>query len=96
MEYKDKLLDCKFDEVLNFLGEIGRHELFRNAKYNDIKEGKLQQDQVVPEHKFIENFSERYDNLHLSNQLLEFLNVDYEVFEVYLPKLNKAGSPTKK
>lgn len=95
MQYKEKLLELKFDAILNLLGDLGRDELFKNIKYFEVKKGLVPIENATSEFKFISDLSQSYCNLHITNQLLQLLDSDFDVFETRLGKLfNK--TPSKK
>jgi hypothetical protein len=86
MQYKEKLLEMKFDGILNFLGELGREELFKNTKYFSAIQGKLSKEEAGEEFNIITNFASLYKNINVSKILIDILDLDYQVFEVLMPQ----------
>ncbi len=93
MHFKDKLLNMKFDQILHFLSEVSKDEVFVNDLYWMIIDGKLNKSEAVKEFEFVENYSQNLRKIYITNHLLKLLDIDYEVFEVKLEKLMK---PPKK
>jgi hypothetical protein len=91
LEYKEKLLEMKFDTILNFLSDMGRDEIFKNTKYFEVIEGKIPKEEASPEFKAISTYEKTIKNIHVTNQLLQLLDVDFEVLEVRLNKMSKAA-----
>lgn len=91
MQYREKLLHMKFDGILNFMGDIGREEIFTNIKYFAYLEGKFPLEEAANEINFTLNFGKVMGELALPNELLKFPDYEFEVFEVKLPKFQKSS-----
>ena len=100
--YEEKLLSMKFDAILHFLTEIGKHEIFMNIKYFAIKEGKYEgsgeeNNQVIleltEEYEAIENISKLMNSTPLPRVILDSLERDYVLYELnFVKALNKIHS----
>jgi len=86
-EYKEEILQLKFDLALNFINDFGKHELFTNIKYLEIKEGREPVGIAAKEYRIIEEFGQLMKDMHLSMELLNSFDDDAVVFE----KLEKAN-----
>ena len=88
----------KFDAILHFLTEIGKHEIFMNTKYFEIKEVKYEGNEedkpLVPEltyeYEAIENISKLMNNTPLPRVILDSLEKNYVLYELsFIKALNK-------
>ena len=86
-EYKDEILQLKFDLALNFINEFGKHELFTNIKYLEIKEGRAAIGTAPKEYRIVEEFGQLMKEMHLSMELLNSFDDDAIVFEQKLVEL---------
>lgn len=83
----------KFDQILHFLSDISKDEVFVNDMYWMIIDGKLNKSEDLKNFEFLENYSQNLKKVYITNHLLQLLDIDYEVFEV---KLEKYLKPPKK
>ncbi len=72
------------------MSELGREEIFVNNYYFLILEGKMPKEEALEEFNFVDKYNENLNNIHITSQLINLLDIDYEVFEVRLDKLLKA------
>jgi len=88
IEYRQKLLNMKFDKILHFLGDLSKNELFTNIKYFEAiqKNQKISND-FTKEFDFVQNFGTLMKNLSVTHQILDSLDADFDVMEGKLPKL---------
>jgi len=80
----------KFDNILNFMSELGKEDIFTNETYFNILEGNLKAEDFKKEYDFVQNFSKNYNSVYITSQLVQLLDIEYEVFEVRLEKLLKS------
>mmetsp|Transcript_35904 Transcript_35904/g.32305 ORF Transcript_35904/g.32305 Transcript_35904/m.32305 type:complete len:80 (+) Transcript_35904:532-771(+) len=68
---------------------MGREELFSNIKYFKVKEGTMTPEEAKAdkEHQLVENLEKKIPKIKITAQLIQLLDVDYEVFEVRLQQL---------
>ena len=76
----------RFDGILNFMGDIGREEIFTNLKYFAYKEGKFPLEEAADEINFTSNFGKEMERLVMPNELIKLPDYEFEVFEVKLAK----------
>jgi len=77
----------KFDKILNFLGELGREEIFSNTQYWKIRNGEIQVDQTNKDYNFIVNYEKLMKKTHLTKQLLKTFDNDFDVLETRMGRL---------
>ena len=88
--YEEKLLNMKFDGILQFFNDLSKGELFMNTQYFAIKEGKISMDVALEEYNIIENLSKLLKEISLPQSILNQLEREYVLYDIILIEaLNK-------
>ena len=71
-QYENRILSMTFDDILNFLTEIPKSELFKITQ-NEVEAGNVKE-----EIAFIRNLKKEICKIKITNSLLKNLENDYE------------------
>jgi hypothetical protein len=82
MEFKDRLLNMKFDSILSFMSELPQQEIFSNFVYFAIQQGTIDISEGEKDFNFVHNFGKNLKKIYVTSQLMELLEIDCKVFHV--------------
>jgi hypothetical protein len=94
--YKDKMIGKSFEEVLTFIGDIMKTEVFRNTRYEEYKElrEKGESPEMIrekmphaSEYEFVFRFKDICREIKISNALITKLESRYYSIGAKLNKL---------
>ena len=80
--FEDYLLGLKFDDIVPFLCDISKNEIFKNTQYFEIKEKILPIEEATKEYYTIENFSKLMKEMTLNRGLFDKLERIYKLYDV--------------
>jgi len=82
----------RFDQILGFITEMVKEEIFTNNAYHETLENCKQLGQLKldnPKDKIIHEFRENVEKIHVTKELLRSLEEDYRRIESETKELKK-------
>jgi hypothetical protein len=84
----------RFDQILGFITELSKDEIFTNNLYHENLENAKKQNTTItvpssPKEIYIREFRQRIEKINITKELLRALEVDYQRIEAELKERKK-------